>query len=123
MFYLNTSVTVALFTNGPEAEAAHAFIERLLGLDLAGVCSDWSLGEYRCAIAAKHRSGLITLKNIAAVANALGVLREDKFVGASTLPTDVLCRLTSFERANSPHKSLVNHYGQPMLYTSPLLRD
>lgn len=90
MFYLDASVTVALLTIEPEADTAQAIIERLLGLGLAGVCSDWSLSEYRCAIAAKHRMGLITLKNVAVVANALEVLRGAKFVGASTLPSDIV---------------------------------
>jgi uncharacterized protein len=90
VFYLDTSVTVALLTNEPDAEIAQAIIERLLGQGLAGVCSDWSLAEYRCAIAAKHQAGLVNLKNVSAVANALGVLREAKFLGASTLPTDII---------------------------------
>jgi prevent-host-death family protein len=47
------------------------------------------IAEYRYAIAAKHRAGLISAKNVAAVANALGVVREAKFAGAGTLPTDI----------------------------------
>jgi predicted nucleic acid-binding protein len=90
MFYLDSSVTVALLTNEPDAETAQTIIDRLLGQGLAGVCSDWSVAEYRCAIAAKHRMGLITLKNVAAVANALDILRAAKFVGANTLPTDIV---------------------------------
>ena len=90
MFYLDTSVAVALLTIEISSDAALTLVNRLMGQSLRGVCSDWTCAEYRCAIAAKHRAGLIDATDVSAVASALDVLRSAKLVAAPTIPTDIV---------------------------------
>ncbi len=90
MFYIDTSVAVALLTAEAGSDAAQALINRLMSQGLRGVCSDWTCAEYRCAIAAKYRAGLIDSSDVPAVASALDALRASKFATAPTLPTDIV---------------------------------
>lgn len=90
MFYIDTSVAVALLTQEPNSKIAEQLINRLMGQGLRGVCSDWTCAEYRCAIAAKHRAGYVDAADLSALASALDVLRSAKFNAAPTLGTDVV---------------------------------
>lgn len=90
MFYIDTSVAVALLTQEPNSKIAEQLMNRLMGQGLRGVCSDWACAEYRCAIAAKHRAGYVDAPDLSAVASALDVLRSAKFNAASTLASDVV---------------------------------
>lgn len=90
MFYIDTSVAVALLTQETYSQAAQALINRLMGEGLRGICSDWTCAEYRCAIAAKHRAGYVDAINLSTVASALNVLRSAKFNAALTLASDVI---------------------------------
>lgn len=90
MFYIDTSVAVALLTQEPNSKIAEQLMNRLMGQGLRGVCSDWTCAEYRCAIAAKHRAGYVDAPDLSAVASALDVLRSAKFNAASTLASDVV---------------------------------
>lgn len=90
MFYIDTSVAVALLTQEPNSQTAERLLNRLMGQGLRGVCSDWACAEYRCAIAAKHRAGYVDAPDLSAVASALDVLRSAKFNAASTLASDVV---------------------------------
>lgn len=90
MFYLDTSVAVALLTTETSSDAAQTLVNRLMGQGLRGVCSDWTCAEYRCAVAAKYRAGLIDAADVSAVASALDMLRADKFAAVQTLATDIV---------------------------------
>lgn len=90
MFYLDTSVLVALLTQEPFSDEAQALVGALMGQSLRGVCSDWAQAEYRCAIAAKYRAGLLAAKDVQALSDALTVLSGAKFTAAATLPSDVV---------------------------------
>ena len=90
MFYIDTSVAVALLTQETHSKGAQALINRLMGQGLRGVCSDWTCAEYRCAIAAKHRAGYVDAVELPALASALDVLRSAKFKAAITLASDVV---------------------------------
>jgi predicted nucleic acid-binding protein len=90
MFYIDTSVAVALLTQETYSKGAQALINRLMGRGLRGVCSDWTCAEYRCAIAAKHRAGYVDAADLSELAAALDVLRSVKFTAASTLASDVV---------------------------------
>jgi uncharacterized protein len=90
MFYIDTSVAVALLTQEPQTEAASAVLARLMPQGLRGVCSDWTSAEYRCAIAAKHRAGYIKAPDLTQVDDALDILRAAKFNAAPTLATDIV---------------------------------
>ena len=90
MFYIDTSVAVALLTQEPNSKIAEQLMNRLMSQGLRGVCSDWTCAEYRCAIAAKHRAGYVDAPDLSALASALDVLRSAKFNAASTLASDVV---------------------------------
>jgi predicted nucleic acid-binding protein len=90
MFYLDTSVLVALLTQEPFSDEAQALVSGLMGQGLRGVCSDWAQAEYRCAIAAKCRAGLLAAKDVQALSDALTVLSSAKFTPAPTLSSDVV---------------------------------
>ena len=90
MFYIDTSVAVALLTQESNSKIAEQLMNRLMSQGLRGVCSDWTCAEYRCAIAAKHRAGYVDAPDLSAVASALDVLRSAKFNAASTLASDVV---------------------------------
>ncbi|MFM9880934.1 MAG: type II toxin-antitoxin system VapC family toxin [Burkholderiaceae bacterium] len=61
-----------------------------MGQGLRGACSDWAQAEYRCAIAAKCRAGLLAAKDVQALSDALTVLSSAKFTPAPTLSSDVV---------------------------------
>jgi predicted nucleic acid-binding protein len=90
MFYIDTSVAVALLTQEINTQTAQTLINRLMGQGLRGVCSDWTCAEYRCAIASKHRAGYVDAADLRVLASALDVLRSAKFNAASTLASDVV---------------------------------
>ena len=90
MFYIDTSIAVALITKETNSLTAQALVNRLMGQGLRGVCSDWTCAEYRCAIAAKHRAGYVDAADLSALSSALDVLRSAKFNTASTLASDVV---------------------------------
>ena len=90
MFYIDTSIAVALLTKETNSLTAQALVNRLMGQGLRGVCSDWTCAEYRCAIAAKHRAGYVDAADLSALSSALDVLRSAKFNTASTLASDVV---------------------------------
>lgn len=90
MFYIDTSVAVALLTQESNSKIAVQLMNRLMSQGLRGVCSDWTCAEYRCAIAAKHRAGYVDAPDLSALASALDVLRSAKFNAASTLASDVV---------------------------------
>lgn len=90
MFYLDTSVLVALLTQETYSDKARDLVNRLMGQGLRGLCSDWAGAEYRCAIAAKYRAGLLDAQDVGAVATALDTLRAAKFTAAPTLATDLV---------------------------------
>jgi hypothetical protein len=79
---------------------------------LRGVCRDWACAEYRCAIAAKHRVGLIDAADVPAAASALDLLRTAKLAAAPTLPTDIV-------RAGELAVQIASHCGQRMRCTLP----
>ena len=90
MFYIDTSVAVALLTQEANTHVAQNLINRLMAQGLRGVCSDWTCAEYRCAIAAKHRAGYVDAGDLSALASALDVLRSAKFSATPTIGTDVV---------------------------------
>ena len=90
MFYIDTSVAVALLTQETNSLTAQALVNRLMNQGLRGVCSDWTCAEYRCAIAAKHCAGYVDAADLSALSSALDVLRSAKFNSASTLASDVV---------------------------------
>ena len=90
MFYIDTSVAVALLTQETNSLTAQALVNRLMNQGLRGVCSDWTCAEYRCAIAAKHLAGYVDAADLSALSSALDVLRSAKFNTASTLASDVV---------------------------------
>lgn len=90
MFYIDTSVAVALLTREAHSQAAELLINRLMGQGLRGMCSDWTCAEYRCVIAAKHRAGYVDASDVRVLVSALDVLRSAKFNAATTLGSDVV---------------------------------
>lgn len=90
MFYLDTSVLVALLTAEVNSAQAQALVNRLMAQGLRGICSDWASAEFRCAIAAKFRGGYVDADDLQALSLALGTLRASKFKSAPTMPTDIV---------------------------------
>ena len=90
MFYLDTSVVVALLTAEVNSDHAQVLVNRLMAQGLRGVCSDWTSAEFRCAIAAKFRGGYVDASDLQVLSSALDTLRTSKFKSAPTMPTDIV---------------------------------
>ncbi len=90
MFYLDTSVAVALLTPEKHTARAHQIIDQLMLAGIKGACSEWTRAEFRCAISAKFRADLILLQDLDEVAKSLDVLTAKKMISAPTLGSDVV---------------------------------
>lgn len=90
MLYLDTSILVALLSQEGGSEAAQQLLDDWLSAGRSAVCSDWAAAEFRCAIAAKHRAGLIAASDLPLLALALDGLSADKLEAAAILPSDVV---------------------------------
>ncbi len=90
MFYIDTSVAVALLTQEQHSIRAKNTIDALLRQGVKGACSDWTRAEFRCAIASKLRARLITENDFEAVSNGLDLLSQRKFTLVPTLTSDVV---------------------------------
>lgn len=90
MVYLDTSVIVALLTQEAGSETAQQLLSDWLQDGGSAMCSDWAAAEFRCAIAAKHRAGLIAAADVPYIAATLDALCREKLEAAQTLASDVI---------------------------------
>jgi predicted nucleic acid-binding protein len=100
-FYIDTSVAVAFLTTDVLTPKAIQLLNAQMETDVQGFCSDWVCAEYRCAVAAKHRSGQILAADFWRLSQAVDLMRHQTFLPLPTQPADVV--RAGEMAARSPH--------------------
>ncbi len=90
LLYLDTSFFVALLTQEGGSEAAQQQLHEWLSAGRSALCSDWAAAECRCALAAKHRAGLIAAADLPFIVAQFDAFCAEKLRSAATLATDVV---------------------------------